>query len=590
MGLNNLEPQFRKAYLALIEKFNTNPFTFEEAAEVLESASENLGVKFANKKEVLSELEKAGLLEKKPSEKDKRKKIYRLKESTIFGKTRIGKDELINLLKEGADIIRTAVDYKVLLLFLFYKAISDKYLLEVRKLEKERPNAKEEKLYRIANIRILKLYDTDNKKLLVWHEVKNEPTEFINALYRIVELNREKLNKLDELIKRTGVPSLFEGENSVIVKRLINLFSRVDFSEFEYDILGDAYEWILYYFAPSKAKEGEVYTPVEVSRLLANLIEPQGEEVILDPACGSASMLIEQYLYAKNKDENSNITLIGQERNEVTAVLAELNFILHGIKNTKVFIGDSLLNPKFEEYIKTYNADGKSDKVVANPPWNQKKVYNEITLKQNPKHKEVFEFGYTTDQSADWAWIQLINYYARKKAGIVIDSGALFRGGREKTIRAKFVKEYLIDCIILLPEKIFYNTQAPGVIIILNKEKPEERKEKILFINASKEYIPHPEEKKLNKLSEENIKKIAEVYREFKEVEGFSRIVEINDIEKNDFNLNVSLYVSPNEEEEKINLEEEFKKLEALNREYTERFEKVREYIKEVLKVSEEIV
>jgi len=590
MGLSNLEPQFRKAYLALIEKFNTNPFTFEEAVEVLESASENLGVKFANKKEVLLELEKAGLLEKKTSEKDKRKKIYRLKESTIFGKNRIGKDELINLLKEGADIIRTAVDYKILLLFLFYKAISDKYLLEVRRLEKEKPNAKGEKLYRIANIRILKLYDTDNKKLLVWHEVKNEPAEFINALYRIVELNRERLNKLDELIKRTGLPSLFEGENSIIVKRLINLFSRVDFSEFEYDILGDAYEWILYYFAPSKAKEGEVYTPVEVSRLLANLIEPQGEEVILDPACGSASMLIEQYLYAKEREEDPNITLVGQERNEVTAVLAELNFILHGIKNAKVFIGDSLLNPKFEEYIKTYNPDGKADKVVANPPWNQKKVYNEITLKQNPKHREIFEFGYTTDQSADWAWIQLINYYARKKAGIVIDSGALFRGGREKAIRAEFVKKDLIDCVILLPEKIFYNTQAPGVIIILNKEKPEERKGKILFVNASKEYIPHPEEKKLNKLSEENIKKIAQVYREFKEVEGFSHVVSIEDIEKNDFNLNVSLYVSPIEEEEKINLEEEFKKLEALNREYTERFEKVREYIKEVLKVSEGVI
>ncbi|GAB6064909.1 SAM-dependent methyltransferase [Aquifex pyrophilus] len=585
MSLNNLEPQFHKAYLALLEKFNTNPFTFEEAEKVLEEASKSLGVKFSNKKEVLSELEKAGLLEKRPYEKDKRKKIYRLKENPVLKKEKLGKDELINLLKEGADIIRTAVDYKVLLLFLFYKAVSDKYLREVKKLQEERPGVNIEKLYKIANTRILNLYDTDNNKLLVWHEVKNEPAEFINALNRIVELNRDKLNRLDELIKRTGLPSLFEGENSVIVKRLINLFSRVDFSEFEYDILGDAYEWILYYFAPSKAKEGEVYTPIEVSRLIANLIEPQGEEIILDPACGSASMLIEQYLYAKKKDENTNITLIGQERNEVTAVLAELNFILHGIKNAKVFIGDSLLNPKFEEYIRTYNPDGEADKVVANPPWNQKKVYNETTLKQNPKHRDIFEFGYTTDQSADWAWIQLINYYAKKKAGIVIDSGALFRGGREKSIRENFVKKDLIDCVILLPEKIFYNTQAPGVIIILNKEKPEERKNKVLFINASKEYIPHPEEKKLNKLSDENIKKIAEAYREFKELEGFSRIVDTDEIKRNEYNLNVSLYVSPIDEEEKIDLNEEFRKLEELNREYTERFKKVEEYIREVLRI-----
>ena len=463
MSLSNLEPQFQKAYLALLDKFGTNPFTFEEAEEVLESVSTDLGVKFANKKEVLSKLERAGLLEKRPSEKDKRKKVYKLKESQISGGKKIGKDELINLLKEGADIIRTAVDYKVLLLFLFYKAVSDKYLLELRKLERERPTLNKNKLYILANNRVLKLYDTESRKLLVWHEVKNEPAEFINALNRIVELNREKLNRLDELIRRTGLPSLFESENSVIVKRLINLFSRVDFSEFEYDILGDAYEWILYYFAPSKAKEGEVYTPIEVSRLLANLVEPQGEEVILDPACGSASMLVEQYLYAKNKDKNSNITLVGQERNEATAVLAELNFILHGIKNAKVFIGDSLLNPKFEEYVKNFHEDGKVDKIVANPPWNQKKVYSEEVLKQNPNHKSVFQYGYPPGQSADWAWIQLISYYARRKAGVVIDSGALFRGGKEKSIRAEFVKNDLIEAIILLPEKIFYNTQAPGV-------------------------------------------------------------------------------------------------------------------------------
>ncbi len=585
MGIENLEPQFIKAYLILQEKFNTKPFTFEEAERVLSEASGKLGVKFSNKKEVLSELEKAGLIEKEPLQEDRRKKLYRLKDNT---KERVGKDKLINLLKEGADIIRTAVDYKVLLLFLFYKAVSDKYLREVERLKKERPNLETARYYLLANSRVLNLYDIQNKKLLTWNEVKNQPAEFINALNRIVELNRDRLNKLDELIKRTGLPALFEGENSIIVKKLINLFSRVDFSEFDYDILGDAYEWILYYFAPSKAKEGEVYTPIEVSRLIAHLIEPQSDEVILDPACGSGSMLIEQYLYVREKTQEPNVRLVGQERNEVTAVLAELNFILHGIKDARVYIGDSLLNPKFEERLEESDEKRKADKVVANPPWNQKKVYNETTLKQNPKHREIFEFGYTTDQSADWAWIQLINYYTKKKAGIVIDSGALFRGGREMTIRSKFIERDLIEAVILLPEKIFYNTQAPGIIIVLNKNKPEERKGKILFINASKEYVLHPQEKKLNKLSEENIKRIAEVYRDFKEEEGFSRIVDKEEIKKNDYNLNVSLYVSPNEEEERINLEEEFKRLEALNVEYVQRFERVREYITEVLKAEEE--
>ena len=584
MNLENLEPQFKKAYLALLEKFGTNPFTFDEAEKFLSEISEKLGTKFANKLEVISELEKAGLIEKSQSEKDRRKKIYRLRDIT----QKVGKDKLINILKEGANLIRTAVDYKVLLLFLFYKAVSDKYLREVEKISRERANAGKRRIYSIANTRILKLYDLEEDKLLVWQEVKNDPSEFLNALNRIVELNRDRLSRLDELISRTGLPSLFTGDKSLVVKSLINLFSKVDFSEFDYDILGDAYEWILYYFAPTQAKEGEVYTPVEVSRLIAYIIEPEGEEVILDPACGSGSMLIEQYLYAKKKDEDSNTYLVGQERNEVTAVLAEMNFILHGIKNAKVFIGDSLLNPKFEEEIKRLNGEDKADKVVANPPWSQR-GYGETALKQNLKFREIYEFGSPPERYADWAWIQLINYYARKKAGIVIDNGALFRGGKEKNIRKMFIEKDLIDAIILLPESIFYNTQAPGVIIVLNKEKPQERKNKILFINASREYIPHPEEKRLNKLSDENINKIAEVYREFKEVEGFSRIVEIEEVRKNDYNLNVSLYVSPKDEEESINLEEEFIKLEALNREYTERYEKIKEYVKEVLRISEDL-
>jgi type I restriction enzyme M protein len=558
MSLNYLKPKFKEAYYKLWEKFNTQSFTMEEAETVLTD--------FANKREVLSALEKAGLLEKQPSEEDKRKKIYRLKEVFLTEETKLGKDELRRLLKQGANIIRTAVDYKVLLLFLFYKAISDKYLAEVKKLKSERPNADEERIYRVANGRILKLYDTERKKLLIWQKVAHEPTEFLNTLNRIVELNREKIGNLDELIRRTGLPSLFEGENKAVVINLIKLFSQVDLSKYSYDALGDAYEWILNYFAPSKAKEGEVYTPIEVSRLIAHLIDPQKDEVILDPACGSASMLIEQYLYAKKSNENPNITLVGQERNSVTAVLAGLNFILHGIKNSKVLIGDSLINPKFEEFIKeNLNVkDGKADKVVANPPWNQSGVYDEKTLRQNPKHKEIFKFGYPTKQSADWAWLQLINYYTKKKAAVVIDSGALFRTGKEGTIRKEFVENDLIDAIILLPEKIFYNTQAPGVIIVLNKEKPEGRKNKILFINASNEYIPHPEEKKLNKLSEENIEKIAQAYRDYKNIEGFARVVDLEEIKDNDYNLNVSLYVYPLEEEEEIDLNKEFQKLKNL--------------------------
>jgi len=564
---SSLEPRFQKAYDKLLEKFGTTTFTFTEAEDTLKE--------YSNKKEVFSKLEKAGLLEVKRDKEDRRRKIYRLIPIAI--KKEIKKDELIKLLKSAADLIRTRVDYRVLLIFLFYKAVSDKYSFMVNEFLKE--GYAEKEAYAFANYKLLKLYDVEKDKLYTWQAVvsKGSHNELINGLYAIVELNQDSLKNLNHLIDKTGLPSLFSSENAHIVEKLINLFGEFDFSKVSFDALGDAYEWILYYFAPTKAKEGEVYTPVEVSRLIAEIIEPQPNEHILDPACGSASMLIEQYLFVKRKDSESSLFLVGQEANDITAVLAELNFILHGIKDYQVYIGDSLINPKFD----------KADKIVANPPWNQD-GYDENTLKRNPEHNEIFQFGYTAKKSADWAWLQLISHYAEKKAAVVLDSGALFRGGKEQEIRKAFVKADLIDAIILLPEKIFYNTQAPGIIVIINKEKGEKRRGKILFINASNEYIQHPEIRKLNKLSDENIEKIAKAYREYKNISNFSRVVNLKEIEDKDFNLNVSLYVVPEEEKEEIDLAEEFKKLEELHREYIEKYEVVRMYLKELKAAGEE--
>ena len=136
------------------------------------------------------------------------------------------------------------------------------------------------------------------------------------------------------------------------------------------------------------------------------------------------------------------------------------------------------------------------------------------------------------------------------KAGIVIDNGCLFRSGKAKAIRTGIINDNLIEAIILLPEKLFYNTGAPGAIIILNKNKPKARKEKILFINASREYEQHPEVRKLNRLGEANINNIAEAYREFKEKEGFSKIVDLETVQEYDYNLNVTRYVYPEDEVE----------------------------------------
>ena len=587
-----LQPQFFEAYNILKEEFKQREFTLKEAEEVLRK-HKGKGYAFANTREILAKLQKENLIEVRPSQEDRRKKLYRVKEITIFQQSesrKLSKAELIALLKKGADIIRTSVDYKVLAILLFYKAVSDKFNQKVEEVKEEYPDIDNKiDLWDLTNEYFpIKLFDPETGELLTWQNTQNDNAKFIQALKRIAEINREKLSRLEYLLTTTGFYKLLEHRE--ILENLKQLFSGFDFSRYSYDLLGDAYEWILNYFAPQKAKGGEVFTPVEVGRLISNLIDIESHSVILDPACGSAGLLIEQYKRAKEEGKE-NINLIGQERNETIASLAEMNIVLHGIISGKITVGDSLLNPEiFEKYIKEIKPSGKADYVVANPPWNQKGVYTEEALKKNPKWNKIFAFGFPPAQSADWAWLQLINYYTEKKAVVVFDNGVLFRGGKEKNIRAKFVDNDLIEAIILLPENIFYNTNAPGVIIVLNKNKPQERKEKILFINASKEYIPHPEVKRLNTLSEENIKRISNVYREFKEEEGFSKIVELTKVKKNDYNLNVTLYVHPVEEEEKIDLHEEYQKLKELHREYLEKFKLVEGYIEEALKVIDELL
>jgi type I restriction enzyme M protein len=252
-----------------------------------------------------------------------------------------------------------------------------------------------------------------------------------------------------------------------------------------------------------------------------------------------------------------------------------MNLLLHDIKNANIANGDTLDYPRFKE-----NGRLKQfDVVIANIPWNQD-GYGEERLKKADL-SERFSFGYTPNSSADWAWIQhmLASTKENGRMGIVVDNGCLFRGGAERNIRSKVVEKDWIECVILTPEKLFYNTGAPGAIIIMRKNKPQERKNKILFINASNEYISHPSVRRLNTLSKENINKIVETYRKFTDSTGFSRVVDISEVRKNDYNLNVTLYVMPVEEKEPIDISKEFQELMKIEEER----KKVTEDLKQIL-------
>ncbi len=495
----------------------------------------------------------------------------------------ISRDKLFASLKAGADLIRGGVDYKVLLLFLFYKALSDKWNAFVESFIAE--GRTKTQAYLLANRKYYILYDENEQKLLTWHEVtKSRETlaELANALTRISRLN-EKLSDLEKLVEILGFKGFINEDNLHTIESIIQIFNTLDFSKIPYDVVGDAYMWILNYFAPQKAKEGENYTPIEIVNLVVNLLDIEIDEnngivTVLDPALGSGSMLIvsRDYMREKYGEEGEDVLMLyGQERNEIMGVIAKMNLILHDIKNYEIFIGDSLANPRFPQ----------CDYVVANPPWNQD--YNVNGLIEDPKVKKIYTQVTSTlppKNSMDWGWIQLMLYFARKKVGIILDNGALFRGGSEKRIREAIINKDLIEAVVLLPEKLFYNTGAPGCVIIFNKNKPKERKDKILFINASNEYESHPEVRRLNRLGEKNIKKIVDTYREFKDIKGFARVVSIEEIAKNDYNLNVTLYVTPIEEGEKIDIAEEFSELKELEKERNEVKTKLEDYVSGVIR------
>ena len=559
-----MQEWIKKRYIKMLGEFKEKSFSFEDVSNFLFNTFHDAEEQVKN---ILSELKKEGYLDVERKTEDKREKIYKLKSIFEISEDKINsisqKDQLINLLKQAADLIRTRVDYTFILFLLFYKAYSDIW-------EKEFENIKEELLGKGWPVKdVVKEASSPSYHIFnfpeeyLWDRIRKDPQriseKFSIGVKKLAELNpgyQDIFSQFD-FHQFTSNP-----ENTVILNQLVELFSKFSFKEISTDILGDAYEWILKYFAPTKAKEGEVYTPREVIKLMVEILDPQPYKSIYDPALGSGGMLIIAYKYVEEKygkEKADTLFLCGQEVNSKTLALAKMNMLLHDIKNFLFFLGDTLLFPKFKEKDKIKNFDY----VIANPPWNQD-GYDENTLKRGEYWNERFEYGFATKQSADWVWIQHMIYSAKEKVAVVIDTGAVSRGGREKIIREKIVEHDLIECVILLPEKLFYNTPAPAVIIIFNKQKPEEKKEKILLINASKEY---QEGKKQNTLSIENIKKIVNAYREFKDIEKFAKVITKEEVRQADYNLSPSRFVSVVEEEKYRPVEEIKKDLEKLEEE-----------------------
>ncbi len=482
--------------------------------------------------------------------------------------------------------IRGAVDapkFKDYILpLVFVKRLSDVFEDEIKRLSEEFGDGKT----------ALEIVSKDHSlvrffipKQAVWSEIRKQTTKIGEKLTDAIRAITKENPKLQGVIDIVDFNATVSGQRIIDDGKLSNMIEiisrhRLGLKDAEPDILGRAYEYLIRKFAEGQGQSaGEFYTPKEVGWIMAYILDPEQGQEVYDPACGSGGLLVKSQLALKEKEKKISkpLRLYGQEQNHVTYAMAKMNMIIHDMEGD-IAIGDTLRNPKFlnGSILKTF------DLVVANPMWNQDgydaEFYESDTFNR-------FERGYPPASSADWGWAQLMFASLNKngKAAIVLDTGSVARGSgnkgsnREKEIRKAFVDNDWIEAVLLLPENLFYNTTAPGIILILNKNKPKERKNRIMLINASLEF---EKGRPKNLIPDDKVEKIAKTFHDWKSIDKFTKIISNEEAGRNDYNLSPSRYVGNGMEEEYRDVDEILVEL----AEFEEEREKTDKELNEIMK------
>ncbi|MDR7543525.1 MAG: class I SAM-dependent DNA methyltransferase [Armatimonadota bacterium] len=471
---------------------------------------------------------------------------------------------------EAACVIRGPVDapkFKDYILpLIFLKRLSDVFDDEVEHLGHD--FGSKEKAARLVedDHKLVRFYIPPGARWPAISKVTTGLGQYLTDAVRSVARENPRLQGVIDVIDfnatAAGQRILDEEPLSALVQVLSKY--RLGLDDVEPDIFGRAYEYLLRKFAEGQGQSaGEFYTPREVAILMARILEPQPGMEVYDPCCGSGGLLIKCHLrLLETHGERRNgrlrlperaapLRLFGQEINPATFAIARMNAFIHEME-ADIRLGDTMRRPALTD------ADGRLrrfDIVAANPMWNQPfppSVY------ENDLYDR-FRSGTPPSSSADWGWIQhmLASLRDGGRMAVVIDTGAVSRGSgnqgnnRERDIRRGFVEADMVEAVVLLPENLFYNTTAPGIIMIINKAKRHPGQ--ILLINASKLFSKG---RPKNFLAEEHITRIAEIYQAWEPQEGLAALITKDEAARNDYNLSPSRYVASGEKEEVLPLEE----------------------------------
>ena len=442
----------------------------------------------------------------------------------------IKKTELYSSLWASCDELRGGMDasqYKdYVLTLLFMKYVSDKYAKDPYGLIEVPAGATYDDMVGLKNDK--EIGDKINKIISKLAEAND-----LKGVIDVADFNDEdKLGKGKDMVDR--------------LTKLVGIFQGLDLASNQAegdDLLGDAYEYLMRHFATDSGKsKGQFYTPAEVSRIVTKVVgitkDSSQDNTVYDPACGSGSLLL------KASDEAPRgLSIFGQEMDNATSALARMNMILHDSVDAKIWQDNTLANPQWK------NDDGSLktfDFAVANPPFSVKSWSNGINL--NDDEFKRFEYGTPPDKNGDYAFLLHIlkSLKSTGKGAVILPHGVLFRGNAEARIRENLIKQGYIKGIIGLPANLFYGTGIPACIIVLDKADAATRKD-IFMVDASKGFMKDGNK---NRLRAQDIHKVVDVFTKQLELNRYSRMVSLDEVESNDYNLNIPRYIDSSEPED----------------------------------------
>ncbi len=458
---------------------------------------------------------------------------------------------------EAANILRgpvDAADFKTYVFpLLFFKRISDVHDEEYQVALEESGGDEEYALFP-------QNYGFQVPEDCHWQDVRTVTTNVGQALQKamrgIERANPETLYGIFGDAQWTNKERL----SDALLRDLIEHFSRISLGNqvAQADILGQSYEYLIKKFADlTNKKAGEFYTPRSVVRLMVNILDPREGEFIYDPACGTGGMLLEAIHHIREQHGDTRTLwgkLFGQEKNLTTSAIARMNLFLHGAADFQIVRGDTLRQPAFfsGDNLATY------DCVIANPPFSLEK-WGEEVWSSDPWGRNFA--GMPPAKSGDYAWVQhMIKSMAPAtgRMAVVLPHGVLFRMAKEGQIRKKILNLDLLEAVIGLGPNLFYGTGLAACILVFRQRKAKERRNKVLIIDASREFKTGRAQ---NELLPDHVERIHGWYRDFKDIDGVARVVTLEEIAANDHNLNIPRYVEPQVTQEVLSVEEAMERL-----------------------------